>query len=241
VRALAGKVESWIGLIVPQVGLQLTWLNGAAAAFSAFAPQQPDGDGACVLTSQGAGGWDDRACGWPSVGNLALSPPAAYGYVCQMMCGNGTIDPGEECDPPGAGCTSSCKKPRACTEAGGATSPVTGRCYFVAAAPATYDAALSACPAGTHLATPNQPSETEVVLKVAQADSWIALRSLANANFSWDVPGVKFDARRYHGFVPPDPDMIGPACAVVTHGDPRGDGWRDRSCGTLYPAICERD
>jgi hypothetical protein len=243
IKTLIGKVDSWIGLVVPQGGAQLTWLNGETSAFAEYAPAQPDASGSCVLSSQASGGWDDRACGWPSAGKLPPSPAGSSGYVCEQSCGNGVLEAGEECDPPGPSCTTTCRNKRPCTEAGGLVSPVTGRCYFVTAASVNYTNALNACPTGTHLATPNQPSETEIALKVVTADSWIALRAPAGlSSFAWDVVGVKFDAQRYHGFASPDPDQpTSPSCTVVSKGDARGDAWRDRACTDQHPALCERD
>ncbi len=171
-------------------------------------------------------------------------PPSTAAYVCELSCGNGVLDPGEACDPPSPGCTKTCRTISACTEAGGVVSPATGACYFKSAALVSYGAALlTACPSGTHLATPNGPIETEAALKATDADAWIGARAKGQPNqFSFDVSGFSLDTTRYHGFVGPDPDQgIAPACVVATHGDVRGDGWRDRSCLTMSPSLCERD
>jgi hypothetical protein len=205
------------------------------------------GASACVVQQTGGAGWIDRECSWPAQGNLPASTVNNAGYVCESGCGNGTIEAGEECDPPTAGsCNIACRKIRACTEAGGMSSPASGFCYFRTAATTTYANALYACPVGTHLATPTLPLETETAIKVVNADSWIAVHAPTTPQvFSFDgTTPPTLQLARYHGFAAPDPDMTAaPQCTVISYMHAGSDGWRDRACdaATVYQAICERD
>ena len=67
-------------------------------------------------------GWADLPCGFPSTGNLPSSPTFALGFVCESSCGNGVVEPGEECDG-GPNCTANCYLKRPCTEANSFSSP----------------------------------------------------------------------------------------------------------------------
>jgi hypothetical protein len=247
VKALIAATPSWIGVTKAPAASPVVWSNGESNAYGNFAAGgQGMGAAACVVSQPG--GWVDRECSWPAVGVL---PPVTINnaaYVCEHACGNGVMEPGEECDPPAAGsCTNACRKVRACTEAGGKTSSATGFCYFEAqaATPVNYTTALAAatCPAGTHLATPNNPIDTDTVRLAITADAWIAVSAQVTAQaFGFDVAGPTLDLKRYHGFAAPDPDMVAaPQCVVMSYMHATADGWRDRACTTLYPVVCERD
>src|SRR5262249_35831041 len=141
-------------------------------------------------------GWHDVFCGFPLNGNLvghANSTPRAY--ICEHTCGNGTIDPGEQCDPPGGDCTPACLREAPCTEANGQIAALTGHCFFPAGTSAAYNAQTTAaqCPTGTHLGAPQTPDENAAALASAIARGsalWIALRAPTTLGvFQWDVTG----------------------------------------------------
>jgi hypothetical protein len=226
---------SWIGLYAPAGTQQFaTWVTGEAVAFTAFATGQPS-NGAmkeCMVTT--ASGWENDACGWPTSGNLPQSPAHTLAYVCESACGNGAVDPGEECDPPGATCTAACMNVRACTEPGAASSPVNGHCYFVTGAAAPWATAMNACPAATHVATLAAPEETEAALAATGGQAWIALTGMPGT-FAWG-DGEDFNARRYHGFISGEPNHGGPACVRLQPG-----GWADQACSMAFATLCERE
>jgi hypothetical protein len=217
-------------------------VTGEPVSYAPFAPNEPNGLGSEECVAIRAAGWDDEPCGYPSSGLLGPSPARNLPFVCETGCGNGVVEPGEECDPPAAGaCTATCKSVRACLEPGGYSSPVNGHCYFPQAVITDYQTALAACPNGTHLATLNSPAETEAGLQAVAEDCWIALSAPQGApGFHWDVSGEDFNARRYHGFTNDDPNVLNAACGVLT---PQATaGWRDRDCATSsYARLCERE
>jgi hypothetical protein len=245
VNKLDVAAASWIGVTSFTSGTT-SWSDGETSAYDGFSAASPATTGnSCVVIVPAGGPWQDQACGFPATGLLPASPTSTASYVCENSCGNGVVEPGEECDPPAVGtCTSVCRKTRACTEPGGMVSPATGYCYFATATAVAYAAALaSSCPTGTHLATPNGLMESETVDGTLASDSWIAVHAPTTAGvFVYDQTTPTLDLPRYHGFVAPDPDMTTvPACGAFAHTAASADGWRDRACTNTYPAVCERD
>jgi hypothetical protein len=213
-------------------------LAGSRARWTALRASNADGD--CSRVDQN--GFLDSACGWPGSGLLpSPSPLPLLGWICESGCGNGVVEPGESCDPPslaaGSSCTATCQTIQPCSE--GMTSPVSGHCYFVAGPNGDYATALSACPAGTHLATLETPDETELARKVVTTDTWIALRAATTVGaFVWDKSASEpFVAARYHGFVDGEPNHnSSPTCTRLLT-----TGWKDQVCNSSYPHLCERE
>ena len=247
VASVAGSAQMmWIGLEMSH-GTPDTfhWVDREPYAFSAFQPGQPDNGGAnapapedCIART--ATGWDDVPCGFPSTGGLPASTAFALGYVCEASCGNGVVEPGEACDG-GPTCTASCQLRQPCTEPGGYSSPVSGHCYFTLGVSVDESTALSSCPSGTHLATPHDESETDAAMKGLglATDAWIALKAATTlGQYSWQQPAPEpFDSTRYHGFSGTEPnDTSTPSCVRLR----AGIGWDDKSCSTLFDAMCER-
>jgi hypothetical protein len=246
VQQIAAAADSWLGLIVINGATQISrWITGELFSFSGYATGEPNGTAAspegCGVTSQTRGGWDDRPCGFPATGDLPASTVRSSGFVCEHECGNGVIETGEGCDPPnGTTCTPFCQIRRACTEAGAITSLVNGHCYFTLPTAVSYATAKTSCPAGTHLATLNDPAENEAGLAAIGAnEAWIALRASASPTaFAWEAASPEaFDHRRFHGFQGNEPNEgITPVCARIT-----STGWRDRDCAVSFLPLCERD
>ena len=228
--------------VAPQTSSPQEHADGSSVTFQDFATGQP-GAGDCLRMQ--ADGWYSDNCGWPSNGALPTVVLNQLPYICESACGNGSVDAGESCDPPGPTCSKTCHTIASCTESGGVSLPENGHCYFPTSTTQLYPSALaSACPSGTHLATLNEVAETEAALKAAgSSDSWIAMSAMqTEAVFKWDVGTEIFNASRYHDFGGNDPNQSPPACVVVTNQPPSGTaGWRDRACSDSYVSLCERD
>ena len=245
VERITGSGTHWIGLWRVAPGNGMTWIDGEALAYMNFYAGEPDGaDQTCGDLDFAQPGWHDAHCGFPATGNLVSNGGSTNGYVCENSCGNGVVDPGETCDPPGAGCTAACQRIATCTEAGGQTAALTGNCFFETGTPAAYDPVATAalCPNGTHLAAPQTSDETQAAFTAAAGGAaWIGLRAPTTLGvFQWDVPGFTFVADRYHGFVGNDPNETAtPQCVVVDPASPLG--WHDRACTNTYATLCERE
>jgi hypothetical protein len=248
IQTLAGLADRWIGLKIDHGQTARDhWVNGEAVSYTSYAATEPNNGGgtpepeACGVFDATRGAWDDRPCGFPDTGDLPFSYIYTLGYLCENECGNGVVDPGEGCDPPGPGCTTSCQKARSCTEPGAVISQVNGHCYFALASAVSFTDALAACPAGTHLATLDEIAESETgSLAVGGSDAWIALRAATTqGNYLWTVGTEIFNAQRYHGFASDEPNesIAPPLCARITPLQ----GWKDRSCDSLYLPLCERE
>ena len=163
--------------------------------------------------------------------------------MCESSCGNGIVEPGEECDG-GPNCTANCFTKRPCTEAGAYSSPINGHCYFVQSGLVNYSTALaSSCPAGTHLATLADIAENEAGLSAVVGDpndAWIALKAPSQLGvYTWQATTSEaFDSTRFHGFAGNEPnESSAPNCVRVVNGS----GWKDISCSNDYDSLCERE
>jgi len=244
VRGIAGTTSRWIGMSSARTGTPvLAWTTGEPRSYTAFAAGEPNNSGGveeCVLLDANrADAWDDRTCGWPTSGNLGASAASTLGFVCESSCGNGVVEPGEGCDPPGTSCTATCQVKRACTETGGVVSPVNGHCYFAVGPATDFAGALAGCPTATHLATLADLAEDEAAQLAISADTWFALRAPNLIDFAWQgVAATDFNPRLYHGFSTGEPNQTpGPVCVRVT----KGTGWKDTTCAGAYVRLCERE
>jgi hypothetical protein len=241
VNLLGVNNQAWIGLTVDPGSTSFYWVTGEPLTFNGFGPGQPnDGPGQEACVRLDFDGWHDIPCGFPSSGLLPQAPNVQHAYICETACGNGKIDPGEECDDDGPDCTPTCRSVRSCNEPGGVVSPVNGHCYFATNNTVDYQTGLGECPPDAHPATLDEIAETEAGEQAigSTGDAWIPLSSNNNVgDYSWDVGPTVFDPRRYHGFFGNEPNNNTlPVCARITP-----QGWDDGPCGSWHNVLCERE
>jgi cysteine-rich repeat protein len=157
-------------------------------------------------------------------------PPA--GAVA--ACGNGTLEPGEQCDDgnerPGDGCDACVVE---CSAMGELADPSTGSCYLLAgrARQETWSRAADACAAwGGTLAALASTDELALVQSRIDTDTWIGASSVAGA-FAW-VTGEPF---RFAPWASGEPSAEG---CVLLAGDLTG--FAVRPCSDALSWLCER-
>ncbi|MCA1663179.1 MAG: C-type lectin domain-containing protein, partial [Myxococcales bacterium] len=167
------------------------------------------------------------------------------GVVIPPGCGNGVLDPGEQCDDGtknsddpavAATCTTMCKRRATCGSVSGATGATvdatTGHCYVGWPGPINFASAQRDCQArGGYLAVVTSSAENTIVSSVSgNAQMWIGLEitHAATDSFHW-VDGETF---LYSAFAPGEPNngaLNGNRpedCTART-----SSGWADLPCG----------
>jgi cysteine-rich repeat protein len=165
------------------------------------------------------------------------------GGVVASGCGNGKLDPGEECDDKnkvdGDGCDS-CDV--ACV-GGGVEHPMTHHCYLIGGTPVGWDAAKISCEAapGYYLAVLATVPEIDFIKLSPLADVWIGGKKVNNA-WTW----VNDEDWIYVDNMPPwrSGQPAGGADCVelgsVADGNDAGT-LNDSDCLNPKPYLCERD
>jgi cysteine-rich repeat protein len=190
------------------------WISGE--------PNNADGED-CVTLSPGNGGvMADYPCS------------ASIGYVCERSpagsCGDGIVQPGEECDDGAApapyvtcsGCKLACK-------AGEIEDPTTHHCYRVVPDLTTAIDAVNACASlEAYLAAINTKEENAWLEPHITAPAWIGLGTTADPTWSNGDPVCYVNALVG--------DAIKQDCAVIQVGGT----WEAASCALKRGYVCER-
>lgn len=151
-------------------------------------------------------------------------------------CGDGILQPGEECDDKIAYAHLTCTKCVIQCPAGEIEDPATRHCYLrVPAASFDWSAAQSGCAAaGAYLATINSPAENALLQASLPGPMWIgASRPYSTADFEW----LNTDALCYANWEGQPSGDIGKNCALI-----QANGtWSNDDCKQKKGYICERD
>jgi cysteine-rich repeat protein len=246
VQSLVGNNTVWIGLFLnggaPGVGA-FRWLDGKAApageaGWASGKPDNGSGDERCGAMT--AAGWDDNAC-------LTALP-----YICQLTCGNGVVDPGEDCDDgnrqSGDGCTQACHHEAPCN-APDLADPVSGHCYETVSTLRNWPDAQADCMrGGAHLVTPQNAAEEALVegllaQQLPGVDTWNGLTNASMAappDYEW-VSGEPVTWTDWDSGEPNNPGVenCGIILKAVRHA---GFGrWDNRACTATLGYVCEHD
>jgi cysteine-rich repeat protein len=175
-----------------------------------------------------------------------------------IVCGDGTVDPGEQCDDGGTlagdGCDAGCQ-----VECDTLLDPQTGHCYaLLELFDDIWDAARTECALlgdGFDLAAMSSQAEIDWLSAQATIDAylvddvnaacfWIGGSDVdVEATWVWSN-GEPFFDRWVAGEPNDDADgagggMVGEDCTVMSRRDTLV-GYDDRRCDGIYPALCER-
>lgn len=151
-------------------------------------------------------------------------------------CGDGVLQPGEECDDKLAYANNvTCTQCRIGCPAGESKDAATHHCYrIVTGAGANWEAAKNDCAmTGAYLATINSPAENMLLQTNLNGPKWLgASRSDNNGAFKW----LNTDAICYTNWAT-DPGKDDKHCAAL---QPSGT-WSNEPCNQALGYICERD
>jgi cysteine-rich repeat protein len=101
----------WIGLNDSGTEGSFVWSSGSSASYRRWNPGEPNnyGNEDCVELLVSDARWNDACCGADKI------------YVCETLCGDGAVDPGEQCDLgpansnlAGSSCRNNCLSAPAC-------------------------------------------------------------------------------------------------------------------------------
>ncbi len=212
------------------------------------------------------------ACASPSREELLDGKPCdaqgecASGYRCNLQtqlcarsadaadCGDGTLQPGEACDPAqtgGLACTEDCQLDCAAIDALSVSATLSDgfvHCYRKLGSAADFETSQAACEdRGAYLATVLDSQEMQVVSGFATFGtySWIgatdglALDDVRVGDWQW-VTGEPWGYVPGLGFTPGTDGCPGGVCShCATLIAYAGGAWDDRPCDADYLPICE--
>jgi hypothetical protein len=107
-----------------------------------------------------------------------------------------------------------------------------GHCYFPLTSARTWTGSRDACVTrGAHLVTISNSAEQAAVETVGTGERWIGLVR-STGSFGW----LNGETSTYRNWDTLEPNGSGNCARMVASGR-----WRDDSCDTPHPALCERD
>jgi hypothetical protein len=154
----------------------------------------------------------------------------------RSSCGDGVIDPGEECDDKGStaqGCTHCTVD---CAEPGAFKDPATAHCYWIPEVSGSFFESTVTCELGPggRLATVTSTAELAVIASHLEGAAWIGASALGNGQLAW-LDGEPWD---YVAWASGEPSLGGKNLCVKLGGPPALFAMDD--CAQARAALCER-
>jgi cysteine-rich repeat protein len=196
-------------------------------------------------SSGGGGGWSTVDTGVGGVGagpiTTASSSASSGGGGAIPGCGDGIVDPGEECDDGNEQADDGCSSCIIECEPAAAKDPSTGHCYRVFAIASAWGDAEASCKAWGggaglgHLVSIGDASEQAFVAGLVTQAAWIGGGdAVTEGVYTW-TDGTPWT---YEIWAPNEPNDTTVEDCVFMRAD--GD-WDDHDCAYEWPSyVCER-
>jgi cysteine-rich repeat protein len=167
------------------------------------------------------------------------------------VCGNGTLETGEQCDDAGHagqdGCNDACKV--VCADFGAEAAESEEHHCYIGYDEADFEGAVEACmKRGAHLATISSAAENKIVRTFVNSSKWLGGHEAVSATaqgtgtYAW-ITGEPFT---YTNWGAREPNRAKVRCSGYEQNcyehcvSMAGDGtWADQSCATADGYVCE--
>lgn len=166
-------------------------------------------------------------------------------YLCERApagtCGDGIVQPGEQCDGPGTApggtCDASCKITFTCNGSGEFEDAASKHCYKIFTQAAMWSSAQAACAAwGGYLAVVDSDGENALIKNHMGADTWIGgwEGGLNDGTTVWESPVVDCSYKNWKSGEPNDANKD---CVSIHNNDSL---WYDDDCTGSKDYACEK-
>jgi cysteine-rich repeat protein len=211
--------------------------SGAAGATTSSTAASSAGTGGAGGAGSAAGPTGAATTG--AGGSTTVSSTSGGVGGAPVICGNGVIDPNEQCDDAnlqmGDGCVGCIVQ---CSGAGEVLEPASLHCYRSGGTAFTWQGARSDCIAwGGDLAAIGTVGEQTFLQGFVGGDHWLGTSDAAvEGSFTW----VTSEPFAYSNWAAGEPNDSGGEDCAELYGPANGFAWNDLSCDAALPALCER-